>query len=437
MTSGIATPLGPCKRCEKARVECTSTNAATSTSAKRKDVNTTEAQPNPTKSSARQDSPNVTNSSLDTTDELGSFSPLGMPLFNNIESTLTDQSLFLDTFDFDLGTVGGESIDPFDLSSSVNRGLPSPNKSQEGSSSKESKTAEHTQFGESEDVVGNGLAMSDLLNTPSTESPGWSGDHPPSTAAGTVDQLGMTNPLTETLNKLSDLQSFIFREFGSISEDTLATAFLSQATLPCHGPGSAPQDGNLVGKVLYASECLIDILTSCGRNEADLPSVTSRVRSRSSTLTGSKRTHSTLLDDDEILHADMSSSASFRLSSPTANTRTTHLDLLRKTNGPNEWPPSLPKRTSSAESETPIYSGLLSPAKLTLLVCYVTLLSVYRSILSQAFDMLRTPLPPSPRSRAPRLRSFHGLKATPPTNPAMSTATILGFRIQLEMLTHT
>ena len=136
---------------------------------------------------------------------------------------------------------------------------------------------------------------------------------------------------------------------------------------------------------------------------------------------------------------DLSNSTS-RLSSSSANTRVNQLDLLRKTHTGGGWPSPLltpPRWTPSGEPETPIYSGLLSPAKLTLLVCYVTLLGVYRSILSQAFDMLRTPLSSSQHLRKSRTRPFQSSNASPPSSPAMNSSTILGFRIQLEMLTHT
>ncbi|KAL9603739.1 MAG: hypothetical protein Q9179_002088 [Wetmoreana sp. 5 TL-2023] len=437
MTSGIATPLGPCKRCEKARVDCRSSSSATSASSRRKDANNTGSSLDSTKTNGRQDSPNAVNPSTDVSNELGSFSPLGRQLFNNLDSTPTDPSLFLDAFDLDFDAADGEGIDHFDVSSVANRGLPSPGRSQRSNSTKELRTTEVSQIRESEDMGGNGLTMSDLLNTPPTESPGWSGHHPPLKEADTADHGGLTNPLAETLNKLSELQIFIFKELGSISKDTLATTFLSQETGSCHGLGSAQPDGNLVGKVLYASERLIDILASCGRTEADLPSGTSPLRSRGSILSGSKRTHSHLRHDDEIPPADVASSSSFRFSSPTAGTPTTHFDLLRKIKGSSGRPSPALNKTSSTESETPIYYGLLSPAKLTLLVCYVTLLGVYRSILSQAFDMLGAPLSTSSLSRTPRGGPFHSSKAASPSYPPISTRVILSFRLQLEMFTHT
>ncbi|KAI4264521.1 MAG: hypothetical protein L6R42_000376 [Xanthoria sp. 1 TBL-2021] len=258
MTSGVPTPLGP------------------SSSSKQKDVRSNDTPTNPTKTTAaaaaaapRQVSSNATDTPTVTTHELAPFSPSARPLFANPESTLVDPSLFLDTFDFDLGAVSGERSDQFDVSSVFARGLPSPNKSSDGISNTpttESRAAEqHSHFDDSEDLNGNGLAMSDLLNTSPTESSGWSEHQPPSSAAGAVDSSSHPSSLKETLQKLGELQSFIFREFGSISEASLATTFLSQSTLPFNGTGNASSDGNLVGKVLCASEWLIVILTSCGR----------------------------------------------------------------------------------------------------------------------------------------------------------------------------
>ncbi|KAL8856078.1 MAG: hypothetical protein Q9178_007273 [Gyalolechia marmorata] len=115
--------------------------------------------------------------------------------------------------------------------------------------------------------------MSDLLDTSPTESPGWSGHQLPSSAAGAPDSSSHPSSLKETLQKLGELQSFIFREFRSISEASLATTFLPQSTLACNGTGNASSDGNPVMKVLCASEGVIDMLTSCGRYETDEPSV--------------------------------------------------------------------------------------------------------------------------------------------------------------------
>ncbi|KAL8848132.1 MAG: hypothetical protein Q9221_006818 [Calogaya cf. arnoldii] len=272
MTSGVPTPLGPCKRCEKARVDCTSSNTASASSSKHKEVRGSDTPTNPTKTTAAaaaaaaptQASSNATDTLAANTHELAPFSP-----------SLVDPSLFLDHFDFDLGAVSGDRSGQFDISPVFASGLASPDKSSDGTSNTpttESRAAEqHSHFDNSEDLNGNGLAMSDLLNTSPTESPGWSGHQPLSSAAGAVDSSSHPSSLKETLQKLGELQSFIFREFGSISEVSLAATFLSQSSLPCNGTGNASSDGNLVGKVLCASEGLIAILTSCGRQYTSKP----------------------------------------------------------------------------------------------------------------------------------------------------------------------
>ena len=436
MTAGIATPLGPCKRCGKAGVECTSSNATTSSSSTHK-----ESKPAATKSAHNQNSPEPASSSTGSSNNLGSFSPFGRSLINNVESTLTDPAQFLDTFDFDLGAIGGESEDHFNTSSAGNLGLLSSDKSHTSGSTKELEAAERPPYSVREDMGENESAFSDSLNISPTESLTRANNHSLSVAAEPTRPSSPLNPLMETLNRLSELQIFNFKEFGCISKENLAKTFLSPGNELCQNLRSSSQDTDLVVKVLHASERLIDILTSCGRNEPDLPSAPSPLRSRSDNLNSSKRTYSSLLDDEELLYADMSSSGSFGFSSPTADTLTTHLDFLRRNsaNAPNVRPPSPPKSTSSARSDAPVYSSLLSPAKLTLLVCYVSLLGVYRSILAQAFEILRTPLPLSPPSGSRTTRSgpFRTSTATPPLSPQISSSTILRFRIQLEMLTHT
>ena len=247
---------------------------------------------------------------------------------------------------------------------------------------------------------------------------------------------------SDSLNRLNELQIFILKEFACISNKSIAGTFLCSENESFQSLGSSSQDTDLVGKVLYASERLTDILMSCGRNETDLLSAPSPLRSRSDDLRGSKRTYSSLLDEEELLRAYMSNPASFRFSSRMVDTLTTHLDLSRRSGAkaPKVRAPLPQKSTNSARSDSPIYSSLLSPARLTLLVCHVSLLSVYRSILENAFELLRTPLPPSPpsRSHTARCGPFHAITATPHSlSPQISSSTILGFRLKLETLMHT
>ena len=442
MTAGIATPIGPCKRCENAGVECTSSKATISTSSTHKETRTADSSSNISKDAHKKNYPKPASSLAGSLNELGSFSPSSNSLVNNVESTLTDPALFLDTFDFDLGALSGESEDHFNTSSAGNLGLLSPGKSYTNGSTKELEATERNRYSVSEDMGEDESALSDSLNISPTDSLTRSNDQPLSVAAEPTKTSSPLNPLMETLNKLSELQIFIFKEFGCISKDNLARTFLSSGNELCQGLKSSSQDTDLVGKVLYASECLIDILTSCGRNEPDLPSAPSPLRSRSDDLSGSKRTYSSLLDEEELSYAQVSRSGPFRFSSPTSDTLTAQLDFLRRNgaNAPNGRSPLPQKSTNSARSDAPIYSSLLSPAKLTLLVCYVSLLGVYRSILVHAFEILRTPLPSSPpsRSRTARGGPFHTSTATPHSlSPQQSSSTILGFRIQLEMLTHT
>lgn len=438
ISPGIATPLGPCKRCGKARVECTSSNAATSTSSRRTEPAAIEKIPGTAKTGIARNLPSSISSATEALNDLTALSPFARPLLNGMDSTPMDPSLYLDDFDFDMAAIGEETIDHSTASSSTNRGLPSPNKSQSSASNRELGTAEHLQLSGGDEIGAVGPAMSDLLGTPPTDSLLWPQENPMSAAAEPVQQPGPVHPAVETLTRLSELQAFIFQEFGCIAEETLTKTFLTQGTGSCYAMGSASPDSGLVGKVLHASHRLIDILTSCGRDEPDSPT-TIPLRYRNDSLSGSKRTHSRLHEDEEFSQSEMSRSRSLKFSSPMGNTLTTHLDFLRKTttNPTNGRSPPSPKRTSSSGSTTPMYSGLLSPAKLTLLVCYVSLLGVYRSILTKAFAILQTPLPPSPSSHTLRFGTLHS-PTTPqqPNPPHISTTAIMGFRIQLEMLAH-
>lgn len=437
MTSGLATPLplGPCKRCEKARVECTSTNAATSTtSTTRREASNNDRYPKQAKTTNTKDSSNAATCSSSTagSSELTTFSPLARPSLNILNSTLTDPSLFLENFDFDLDVGGGEHFDHFDIAPTIAGGLPSPKKSQESISNKAFRIAEQFRNEDSEIVDENASARSELLNTPPTESlVEWSSQDAPQTAADTSDRMPCTDPLTETLDRLSELQTFIFKNFGSIPEGSLVSTFMSPDIGSCHSLASASPDSNLVGKVLYASERLIDILTSCGRHEANLPQVRTPLRPRSDTRSGSKRSYANLLGRDDTRRADTSSPR-------TSNSITTHGGFLRKNTFGDEGTPSFPRTTADTKlHETSLYSGLLSPAKLTLLTCYITLLSVYRLILSQAFDILRSDCSQASPSATLRGSTFRAPEASVSAQLVLNSATIMGFRMQLEMLTHT
>ena len=349
MSSGIATPLGPCKRCGKAGTECTSSNATTATSSRRRKTNTAGSSADLTTATHKMNSQDATSSSTDSSNVLASLSPFGRPLFNNVESTMIDPAQYLDTFDFDLSAVGGESVYNFNASSAAIRDLPSPKKAQISGSTTEVETANPRQFSVGEAMGEDRPAISGLSNTSPTEILMWSNDHSPSVAAGSMRRSGPLNPLTETLDKLSELQTFIFKEFGCIPEDKLARTFLSPGTGSYHGLGGASQDSDLVGQVLYASELLTDILASCGRNEVDIPSTSPPSRFRSDSLSSSKRTHSDFIEDEELLHADRFSSGFIGCPSPMADTLTTHSGILRKNNAnpSNGRPPPPPMRTSS------------------------------------------------------------------------------------------
>lgn len=437
MSLGVATPLGPCKRCGKAGVECTSSNAATPAFSRRqKSTNIKKSSKSVEDSNTRYPSRTKT-PAIDALNDLASLSPSARPLFNVMESTLTDSTLYLDNFDFDMPSVGEETVDHFTALSAATRGLPLPDRSQSNGPSQELEASEQLQLNRGDDVGEAGLTMLELLNTLSTESLLWTNENSMPPMAEPARRSGPLHPVVETLNNLSELQTFVFKEFWCITEENLTKTFLSQGIGSCHALGSASPDSGLVGKVLYASHRLIDILTSCGRNEPDLPSA-APLRPRSDSLTGCKRTHSDLLKDEELLQPEISTTGSLRFSSPTAETLTTHLDFLRKnTKNPiNGRPPPSPKRTSNSMAITPKYSGLLSPAKLTLLVCYVSLLGVYRSILTQAFECFRMLLPPSPSSPSLRSGGLHSTTATHQPH-SLSTTTIMGIWIHLEMLAHT
>lgn len=394
-TLGVAAPLGPCKRCEKARVECTSSNAAMSRSSKR----TIHQSPGPTIPNTSQDALNATSSSIDTSNELGSFS---------LDSAPADPSIFLDNFDFGLDIDGKDDINRYILPTN------------------DTGTVKQSQFGGSEYAGDNGLAISEMFYTPPAESLNWRSRNPPPSTIDIAEQADSADQFMVTLEKLNKLQGFIFSEFGSIPKDNLLATFLVEGNGAWHTIGHDAADSNLVGKLLYASQQLIDILTSCGRSEIQLPSISSPLHPEDKSLNKRKRSDANPPDGNDQVRADIVNPSSLRASSSAAKAAATHSHWTKQSSNVNGGPSPLKTKTKS-KLDPPIYPGLLSPAKLILMVCYVALLGVYRSILTGVFDMLRTLHPPAP-SRAP---------AASPSKPPINTTTILSFRIQLEMLTHT
>lgn len=442
LSMGVATPLGPCKRCEKAGVDCTNGNATTSsTLSKRKETDSIDPSSNMSKAPNKRLPSITTSSSVSPPSEFESLVPSSGPLIDSIDSNLTDPTLCLDTFDFDPIAIGGGSIDDFSPSSVTIQGLPSPSKFHTSASAGELEMTERTQFSRGEDMVESESTISDLLNFSATEGQMWDKDQLLSAAIEPAIKPGPTT-LMQTLSKLSELQNFIFNDLGSISKDDLANAFLHSGTRSSHRPRTNSRDCDLVGKVLQASEYLIDLLTSCARHESPPPVPSSPSLLRNDRWEGSKRSQSKYSIDKDLLCADTPLSDSFGFIARAADTLTTHLDFLRNNgvNPSNGHPLPSQRRTSNPKVGTSLHSSLLSPAKLMLLVCYVSLLSVYRSILTSAFEIFQASPSPAtgPRQRHSDNTSFHG-SSIPLQSRSLpiSSSTILGFRMQLEVLTHT
>ena len=129
MTAGTATTLGLCNQCGKAGVECTSSKATTSTSSTHEGSRTADSSLHIIQDAHKQKSPKPASSLTGSLNGLGSFSPSGRSLINNVESTATDPALFLDAFDSNLGAIGGQSEDHFSTSSAGDPRLLSPYKS--------------------------------------------------------------------------------------------------------------------------------------------------------------------------------------------------------------------------------------------------------------------------------------------------------------------
>ena len=449
--SGLATPIDPCKRCDRAGVPCIARKSTSGPGRRKKNPNANPTA-NPPPVSARLIQKPKTPESMDhqptpPANNVRAMSPFTKSMFE-VESTLTDSALYLDAFDIDMFGTDRDCVDSSNLSSGSSPGFPSPEESHSTSSGM-SQTVEAPKpldidfsAGVSDDL----FAKSMFLSPAPTETyfP-WNGEPSQLSTTEPTDLSNSPNPILETMNRLSEMQSTINKIFVSISEENLATTFLTPGTGSCHCAKNSSDDENLVGKVVHASERMIEILTSPGINELMSPSAPSLLGLRSDNCVSRKRAQSTLLDDDEFILPTVEpyeSSTFGSLSSPSDRTSSKYIDTPRTNlSSSSGWPTPASNRASSVGVDSPTYSGLLSPAKLTLMVCHVTLLGVYRSILSQAFNLLRTPFPPTPLPSPQTLRSSFLNEASDSSHSQhclqVSTSTALGFRIQLEIIAHT
>ncbi|KAL8917577.1 MAG: hypothetical protein Q9208_007860 [Pyrenodesmia sp. 3 TL-2023] len=230
----------------------------------RKKASNNDRSPKQAKNTNTKDLSNAATSSslVDRYNEAVMFSPLAGPTLNILNSTLTDPSLFIGNFDFDLNVNAGEHFDHFNVAPAIAGGLPSLNEPSEGISN-ESRNEE------GEITHEHGLAMSELLSTPRAESLAeWSGQDAPGTAADTGNLSRYKDPMMEALDRLSELQTFIFKSFGSIPEGNLVSTFTSPDIGSCHSVGSASPASNLVGKVLL--ERIDDAWAAALKRESEL-----------------------------------------------------------------------------------------------------------------------------------------------------------------------
>ena len=413
LSSGNVPPLGVCKRCERAGTECTNNSMTTPSSSTREKTIATVSSSDHTQSRLNDSLPNARSHISCSSSALEQITCFDGQEYNSAEPASIDQGLDRHAFDFDVEFSAGIDAESFDASSAVTCDDLLGN-SCYGRSVDPSRTGDPTYYSVAGEPAVSGSSISGLFEASSRVSLPDNGGNWLTEKTQPMETPTSSDPMVEKMERLNELQTFIFNKFQRLSKDDILRAFLYPELGSYDGLGTSSDDGSIVGKLLHASACLTDILAPCGR-EVDLASENSPPYPSNENRSNIKRSYSNFLHDEALSQSTASAPGTSTFEQSSASALAPDVTLVRKNNtSPSPANGLSPMMSSSSTSiDIKAYSGLIVPARMTLLLCYVSLLSVYRSILAQALEILRVP----------------------PLQ--ISNSTILGSRIQLEKLTHT
>ncbi|KAL7928317.1 hypothetical protein V8C35DRAFT_318465 [Trichoderma chlorosporum] len=345
VNGSIAIPLGTCKRCQKAQVSCQTSNGTYITSASDSSTNTSVAAEKSPDNISRSRTPAIAGTSTAAvTPNVPSHedSMLDSPLFTGDDAT---NFLDLGNFDFGAGDFGhtiGHSVASAPLSTSP---------------SLSNRTWEN--YSDDSKHVSKMLPESSTHPACFGTTPRLDGSSASSHATTSSEDSKMSlqqdpvNPRDTFRFKLLELHSMLFNDLQCITDVELAEALFSPEGAnfsSCERPGP---DGNVVHRVLFASERLIELLSTAGVCQ-DGASITAK-----------------------------NQPSPFRLRKNSSHSSATASPINHRNNVNNG---SNVDHLSSATGS----SFVKLPVIISILTCYVGLLSVYHAIFTHIHDALST-----------------------------------------------
>ena len=299
--------------------------------------------------------------------------------------------------------------------------------------------------------------------------------------SGRVPLTQHQSPVDEATDVLCKLHAYIFQNFKYVTDEELASAFQAPSTF--RRLDNSTEYLDVVGKIMYASDQLIDTLTWCGRTGKLPPEASNdspaaerenetgdEDRIRSSKSSNGKRpkpasapgigfrndpAENSLTPESEPLTLRKLSDAqplhlaALRIPGKSfGNTMASNLDES-STARSRQPKPSL----ISAPNNTIILS---LPLKMSMMVCYIGLLSIVRSTLNKAFELLQCSFPLEKQASQEKTSFLPGQSTEIPADAEQDSqsaktdnvaqvqvkirfdnSALLAFKLQLEALSHT
>lgn len=400
-------PFGACKRCTKAQVPC-ETNTNSGSSKKKSTANDGSDTP---EASSNTDFPSANDSAIDIT-------PFNGSIFGTDASCLLD----FDTFDFEKGDFNSleeTAISPHEPKISrgeFNRG---PN-------------------GDDNHETHSFAALPSSNASPHLDS-----------YAANMAQERPHDPRDDCMQRLLELHSIFFKDLHHITDTDITEALFHPNNTSIPDREANVSDLNLVQRILFASERLIELLTSLHQASTLPPPQPPAEKPAGKPANGFKRRYMHFVDDEDVPPTPESragssfhrrSSSGFKDGTTAGPSRLTESSALLGRSlvpGLTGTPPapSLGNNGASVSPLTMSSSPVDLPLAVSFLTCHVSLLSVYRTTFAQIQDVLAH----SSGTRAAGGGRGGRAAARPDRQrlPMLLTSQhVLGIRIQMEVMTH-
>ncbi|KAK5996281.1 Transcription factor cheR [Cladobotryum mycophilum] len=446
VNGSIAIPLGTCKRCQKARVSCQTTagtftggptNITNIGSALKRNASMLDGD-----KSNIEDMPNLASLNAASTTNSKTSAAINNNSTNNNENAMWDSPMFsgddastlLDLDNFDFGTDDFASIE----------GAPttvSPPQSKSPALSSNNNTWDTVSV-QDEPKNGYKTPIEDFVDsTYFGSTPQQLNDSSTSSLSTSVsDDSKMilqpehhaASPRDDCRRRLLELHSLLFNELQCITDADLAEALFSHESTSLASREKPGPGDSVVRRVLFASERLIELLGNIGSAYGDQQLMQQKFRERPSSSSTLSRASASMPASSLRFHRNSTSASS------------TGSVLRNSLRGGCGNPSGGATGGHGLSGQASSFVNL--PLTISFLTCYVSLLSVYRSIFTHIYEALSA-LDPSHQHHhhhqvAQRGRgwSVNGSAAQRAgqgmDRPVLRQEHVLGIRIQMEVMTH-